>query len=175
MPEISLDFQPRRPSRLAVVALIVSLLLAADAWREDSALRAAQDDAQLRLDQALQRAARADAGRRDSRPESVFSAPETKALRQAIDAIRVDWEALYRDIDRAVSEDVALLAIRPSVTGRSVQISGEARDLAAALAFVDALHGRTLTNVALISHQLKQSDPQLPIVFEIVATWLSAS
>ena len=57
----------------------------------------------------------------------------------------------------------------------SVQISGEARDLAAALAFVDALHGRTLTNVALISHQLKQSDPQLPIVFEIVATWLSAS
>jgi len=96
-------------------------------------------------------------------------------LRQAIAAIRLDWEALYGSIDQAVSEEISLLAVRPSATGKAVQISGEARDLAAALAFVEALRRLPLANVALLSHQVKQNDPQHPIIFEIAATWLTGS
>ena len=175
MREIDLDFQPRRPGLLAVVLLLAALLLGADVWLEDSELRGKLDEAESSLAKAQRRAERLDAGQRNSRPENVFTADESKAMRQAIGAIRVDWEALYRGIDHSVSEEVSLLAIRPSATARTVQISGEARDMAAALAFVESLRREPLAQVVLVSHQIKQNDPQNPIVFEISATWLTGS
>lgn len=175
MREIALDFQPRRPSLLVLVLLLVGVLLCADAWLEDTALRERLNDVESRLAQARQRADQLAAGRRDSSPENVFSVEESSALRQAIGAIRIDWDKLYRSIDRAVSEDVSLLAIRPNATGKLLQISGEARDMAAVLAFIEALRHEPLAHVALLSHQIKQTDPQHPIVFEISATWLSGS
>lgn len=175
MREIALDFQPRRPGLLSVVLLLAGLMLGADAWLEYSMLQGRLDEADAKLTLAKRRADRVEAGRRDSRPENVFSTDETKALRLAINAIRIDWEALYRSIDKAVTEDVSLLAIRPNVAGKVVQISGEARNMAAALAFVEALRGEQLDKVALLSHQIKQNDPQHPIIFEISATWLTGS
>ena len=50
----------------------------------------------------------------------------------------------------------------------------EARDLGAMLAFVDALRSdpqTRLAQVVLISHQVRQNDPQRPITFEISAQW----
>jgi hypothetical protein len=47
--------------------------------------------------------------------------------------------------------------------------------MATALAFVEALRRDPLDNAALLSHQIKQSDPQHPIIFEIAATWLTGS
>lgn len=175
MREIDLDFQPRRPGALTVVLLAAGLLLGGDAWLDFRALGEKLAEVESGLAQAKRRAERLEAGRRDSRPEHVFSAEEGKALRLAIDAIGVDWEGLYRAIDQAVGDDVALLAIRPSVTGRTVQISGEARDMKAALAFVEALRAAPLAKVALLSHQVRQNDPQQPIIFEIAATWLTGS
>lgn len=175
MREVVLDFQPSRPGLLSIVLLVAGLALGADAWWEDSALRHQLEEVESRLAQAKRVAERRDTGQRDSRPENVFSAEEGKALRQAIGAIRIDWERLYRSIDQATGEDIGLLAIRPSVAGRSVQISGEARDMAAALAFVEALRREPLAHATLLSHQVKQNDPQHPIVFEIAATWLTGS
>lgn len=175
MREISLDFQPRRPGLLTIVLLLAGVLLCADAWLEDTALRERLNEVESQLAQARRRADRLATGSRDSRPENVFSTEESNALRQAIGAIRIDWERLYRSIDKAVSEEVSLLAIRPNAAGKSLQISGEARDMAAALAFVEALRHEPLSHVALLSHQIKQNDPQHPIVFEISATWLNGS
>lgn len=175
MRDLGLDFQPRRPGLLPVVLLLAGVLLCVDAWLEDRTLRSQQEEVEARLAQARRRAERIDAGRRDSRPETVFSAEESKALRQTIGLIRIDWEKLYRSIDAATSEDVSLLAIRPSAAGKAVQISGEARNMAAALAFVEALRREPLANAVLLSHQIKQSDPQQPITFEIAATWLTGS
>ena len=175
MRDPALNFQPRRPGLLTVVLLLAGLLLCADAWLEASTLRSQLDEVESKLAQAKRRADRIDVSRRDSRPENVFSADESKALRQAIGAIRIDWERLYRGIDEAPTENISLLAIRPNAAGKSVQISGEARDMKAALAFVEALRREPLDNAALLSHQLKQNDPQRPIIFEISATWLTGS
>ena len=175
MRDLGLDFQPRRPGLLTVVLLLAGIVLCADAWLEDSALRGRLDEVEAKLTQAKRRADRVDAGKRDSRPENVFSAEEAKTLRQTIGLIRIDWEQLYRSIDAATSEDIALLAIRPSAAGKAVQISGEARNMAAALAFVEALLREPLDKAVLLSHQIKQSDPQQPILFEIAATWLTGS
>jgi len=174
MRDLALDFLPRRPGLLSIILVLAGAVLCADAWLEDRALRSQQDEAEARLAQARRRADRIDVGRRDSQPENVFSPEESKALRQAIGLIRIDWEKLYGCVDDAVSEDVSLLAIRPNATGKLVQISGEARDMAAALAFVEALRREPL-NPVLISHQIKQNDSQHPIIFEISATWLTGS
>lgn len=92
----------------------------------------------------------------------------------ALQAIAIDWERLFAAIDGATSEEVALTAIRPSVSQKSLHISGEAKDMAAVLAFVEALRRAPLAQVVLASHQVKQSDPQKPIVFEIGALWHGA-
>lgn len=170
-----LDFQPRRPGPLPVLLLLVGAVLCADQWIEYNRLREQREETQGRLEQVERRAARIDASRRDSQPENVFSADENKALRQTFGAIRVDWAALNRHIENATSADVALLAVRPNVSGRALQISGEARNISAALAFVDALRTHPLADVVLVSHQIRQNDPQRPIVFEISATWTTGS
>lgn len=175
MRDIALDFQPSRPGVLSIVLFVAGLTLGADAWLEDAALRLQLDDVESRLAHAQRIAERRDAGQRESRPENAFSVEEGKALRGALGAIRIDWERLYRSIDQATSEEVSLLAIRPSVAGKSVHLSGEARDMAAALAFVEALRREPLSHPTLLSHQIKQNDPQHPIVFEIAATWLTGS
>jgi hypothetical protein len=175
MRRLTLDFQPQRPGLLPVVLCLAGALLAADAWLEDSALRERQAEGEARLAQLQRRADRQTAGQREARPENVFSPEESKILRQTLAALRVDWEALFRHIDRAAGEQVSLLAIRPNIASKSLQISGEARDLAATLAFVEALRQAPLAGVALLSHQVKANDPQHPIVFEIAATWLTGS
>lgn len=171
----NLDFQPRRPGLLAVVILLAGFLLAADAWLEAGALQDRLDEVEGRLAQAQRRSDRLEANRRDSRPENAFSPEEAAALRQAFAAIGIDWEKLYGAIDTATSDEVALLAVRPSIAGKSVQIAGEARNMAAALAFVEALRQEPLAHVSLVSHQIRQNDAQRPIVFEIAATWLTGS
>lgn len=173
MRDFALDFQPHRPRPLAIVLLAAGLLLCAEAWLEDKALRVKLVEAEAQLNRARQHAERLDASRRDSRPENVFSVEETKALRQAINAIRVDWGTLFRRIDTAVSDDVSLLAIRPNAADKSVQISGEGRDMRAVLAFVESLQHAPLSQAVLLSHQIKQNDPQHPILFDISARWLT--
>ncbi|WP_434514414.1 PilN domain-containing protein [Dechloromonas sp. ARDL1] len=173
MPD--LDFQPRRPGLLVFCLLLAGGLLAADVVMEERERRERLDDLSGQVAQAKRRLEKRLDAERWRRPENVFSPEETAALRQAYAAIGVEWERLFGTIDAAVSEDVALVAIRPSISGKSVQISGEARNLGAALAFVEALRREPLSQVVLVSHQLKQTDPQRPYVFEIAAAWLPAS
>ncbi len=173
MRELDLDFQPRRRGLLPVVLLLAGAVLAADAWLDARALGRQLDDIENQVHQAQRRADRL---ARDGGPSSgaALTAGQDKALRQAVAAIGVDWEGLYRHLDQAVSEEVALLAIVPEASGKTLQISGEARHLPAALAFVEALRRPPLARAILLSHRIKSEDGQRPVVFEISATWQPA-
>lgn len=173
MREWQLDFQPRRPGLLSLTLLLAGLVLLGDAGLEARWLSDQQAALADSLFQARKRVDRQTLAQREAPPEQVFSADEVKALRAAVAAIGVDWEGLFHTIDGAVGKDVVLLAVRPNAVGKSVLISGEARDMKAVLAFVDTLRGSRLPQVALQSHQIRQNDPQHPIVFEVAATWLS--
>lgn len=168
---LDLDFQPRRPGILAITLLAVAGLLLADVvWeyqQRSDAVDAVQDELS-RLERRLQRRQQAE---RQVQPANVFSKEEAAALQQAVAAISIDWEGLFSAIDAAISDDIALTAIRPSVSTKSVQISGEGREMASILVFVEALRRAPLSQVVLVSHQLKQSDAQRPYSFEITAVW----
>lgn len=175
MRDLKLDFQPPRPRLLALVLLLLGIALCLVAGLEYHALDAQLAGLVVRLEDAAQRAGQLAAAQRENRPEEVFTVTERKALQQAGMAMKVDWERLFTGIEEAVGEDVCLLAIRPDLAGKSVQISGEARSLASVLAFVEALKREPLSRVVLLSHQIRVSDPQHPVVFEIAATWIPAS
>ncbi len=169
-----LDFQVPRPGLAAVVILLAAGLLAADAGLDDYTARERLDEVLSRGDAAQRRLDRQEGMRRESRPENALAPEEAAAVNAALQAIAIDWERLFAAIDGATSEEVALTAIRPSVSQKSLHISGEAKDMAAVLAFVEALRRAPLAQVVLASHQVKQSDPQKPIVFEIRALWHGA-
>lgn len=168
---LDLDFQPRRPGPIAMAAVGAGALLVAAAWLDYLALYRQEAEVNGRLAETQRHADRQDAARRENRPEAFFSPAEAAALRHAYFVIGIDWERLYATIDAATSEDVALVQVRPDVAAKSVHIAGEARDMAAALAFVEALGREPLRRVILVSHQVKHQDPQQPIVFEVSATW----
>ncbi|WP_153133370.1 hypothetical protein [Dechloromonas hortensis] len=170
MRDLGLDFQPRRAGLLPLVLLLAGALLAADAWLDAHRLSQQQEEIEAQLRQAQRRADRlARDGKTADGP--ALNAEQDKALRQAAAAIAIDWEALYRHIDQATQEDVALLAIVPNAAGKSLQITGEARNLPATLAFVEALRRPPLAQATLLSHKIKTEDGQRPVVFEISATW----
>ena len=175
MRELGLDFQPHRPGVLPLLFLCVGCVLCADAWIELRDHNAQLADLQLQINHAQRRAERqALATREAERRDAALPAEQSKALQQAVTAIHLDWEALYRQIDQATREDIALLAITPNAAAKSLQLSGEARNLQAVLGFVDALRRRPLSQVSLLSHKIKADDPQHPIIFEIAATWSNA-
>lgn len=175
MRDLALDFQPRRPGLLPFILLLVGAVLCADAWLEASQQNAQLADLESRQEQAKRRADRLNrASREAAQREAALPAEQGKALQQAVAAIRIDWDGLYRQIERATPEDVSLLGITPNAAAKSLQISGEARNLHAALGFVDALRRPPLSQVSLLSHKIKTDDPQRPVSFEISATWTSA-
>lgn len=175
MRDLALDFQPRRPGLLPMILLLVGAVLCADAWLEASQQNAQLADLESRQELAKRRADRLTrASREAAQREAALPAEQGKALQQAVAAIRIDWEGLYQQIDRATHEDIRLLAITPNVATKSLQISGEARHLQAALGFVDALRQPPLSQVSLLSHKIKTDDPQHPVSFEIAATWSSS-
>lgn len=170
MRDLCLDFQPRRAGLLPVVLLLAGAFLAADAWFDAYRLGLQQEEIEVQLRQAQRRADRLV---RDGNAAAgpTLNAEQDKALHLATAAIAIDWEALYRHIDQATREDVALLAIVPNTAGKTLQITGEARNLPAALAFVEALRRPPLPQATLLSHKIKTEDGQRPVVFEISATW----
>lgn len=175
MRELGLDFQPRRQRPLSLLLLCVACILCADAWIELRDHDAQLADLQVQLENAQRRADRlAMKARETARREAALPVEQSKALQQALAAIHLDWEALFRRIEESTQEDIALLAITPNAASKSLQLSGEARDLQAVLAFVDALRRQPLSRVSLLSHEIKADDPQRPILFEIAATWSNA-
>jgi len=174
MRELGLDFQPRRPGLLPLLLLGVGCVLCADAWIDLRDHNAQLADLQMQREHAQRRADRLALATRDTAREAALPAEQDKALQHAVAAIHIDWEALYRQIDRATGDDIALLAITPNAAAKSLQLSGEARNLQAVLGFVDALRRQPLSQVSLLSHKIKADDPQHPIIFEIAATWSNA-
>lgn len=175
LPQLAPDFLPARPGALPLVLLVAAVLVLADAVLDERAASERREVAEQAAAKAEKRRERGEAARRAPSAEALLTPEEAKAIALAEHAVRVDWERLFASVDRAVSDDVALLGLRPSVTARNVQLAGEARDMAAALAFVEALRRPPLARVVLLSHSLRSNEPGRPLAFEVTAEWQPAS
>ncbi len=84
------------------------------------------------------------------------------------------WEQLFGALEQATDETVTLLALDPGES--EVSLSGEAKNFAAATAYVKRLEATgVLTEVHVLSHELAKDHPQKPVRFVLSARWKPAS
>ena len=104
--------------------------------------------------------------------DSAALRPQITAAAKAVEHLATPWGALWRDLEGSVDDSVSLLAIAPSADKGEVRLAGEAKDFAALRAYLKRLGASAaLADVHLLGQEVKQSDPQHPIAFAIVAAW----
>jgi len=106
-------------------------------------------------------------------PRGVASEAEAVAGARAVVAhLTGPWETLFKTLEAIDSPDVALLALTPDMQAHKIRIYAEARSFTAMLSYYSALEQtRAFGEVALVDHEIQQSDPQRPVRFSMTAAW----
>jgi hypothetical protein len=163
---LDLDLRPTRPASRAGwivlgLALVALLDLGATLRQMDGELTAAQRGGAAR--------GRAATGLAQGGKAGAEALGEADRIARSL---TLPWDTLFRSVEEATDDRVALLALQPDPQKRELTISGEAKDYAAILAFVERLDGReALRDVHLVKHEIREDDPQRPTYFNIVASW----
>jgi Tfp pilus assembly protein PilN len=86
--------------------------------------------------------------------------------------LSLPWDTLFRAVESAGGDTVALLSMEPDIQKGTVRISGEAKDFAAMLEYIRQLGADDVFgSVHLQTHQIRQDDPQKPVRFSLLAVW----
>jgi hypothetical protein len=161
---IDLDYGKRRrrlgPALLGVG--VAAAVVTAAAW---------VDVAQDAL--AWERAAAA--AERKAAPTAAVDPALARQLQEAGEVIRrlsLPWDQLFRGMEQAASERVALLGIEPDPARREVRLNGEAQAYAEVLRYMSRLEaGTVLTHPRLLNHEMRDEGGQRPVAFAMTARW----
>ena len=95
---------------------------------------------------------------------------EAKLAEAVVRQLTLPWGALIGTIEQVATRDVAILQLQPDAEQRLLRLTAEARDREAMFEYLRRLSGaRGLGEVHLVSHQVREEDPQRPIQFSIQA------
>jgi len=109
-------------------------------------------------------------------PESKELTAEAQRANAILRQMTVPWNELFRELETASGESVALLSIQPDAAGQQLRIAGEARDVAALFAYMTQLeHNAMLVRVTLTGHEIKLNAAQRPVRFSLTAAWMARS
>jgi len=160
-----------RPARMSWLLLAIALAFAADVafsyvkTRTEIEARTAK---LARLSGALP-------AREATASTGALSKEEFGAAQGTILRLSMPWDNVFRALEAARSDDVALLSIEPDAGSGSLSIAGEARSYPAALTYVAWLsHEKTLKNVRLARHEIDRNDARQRVAFTISADWKEA-
>ncbi|MFT3848699.1 MAG: PilN domain-containing protein [Propionivibrio sp.] len=105
-------------------------------------------------------------------PPSRSQIGELKMAQAVIDRLTTPWESLFSALDSAFDEQVTLIGVEPQSERQEIQLTGEAKNLAAMQGYVRNLeHSPTFADTYLASHQITPQDPQHPVRFVVRARW----
>lgn len=97
-------------------------------------------------------------------------ARQTRRANEVLYRLTLPWDRLFEAVEAASNKEVALLAIDPDLDKGVVKISGEAKNLVAALAYIQRLEQQPMFGtVYLQSHQIQRLDPEKPVRFALQA------
>lgn len=164
MKALDLELLPRRRVPLAVWLM----LLCGTVLVGDGLLRSAE----LRETIAAASAPAARPRPATSSPLDPALARELRVAERAVEHLALPWDDLFRQVEAASYERVALLAIEPDAHKRELSITGEALDYLAVLTYVARLGERDmLSDVHLVRHEMREDAPQRPLQFTVAARW----
>lgn len=171
MTQIYLDYQrSNKPLPWAGVLLLVSafgILALINSYYQNLNDRIGYWE--LKSGQVLRAAER----QMNSSPRDVNDmALEIKHANEVLNQITLPWDKLFEAVEWSSGKDVALLTIEPDAEKHVVKISGEAKNIEAALNYVKHLSEQEIfTSVYLQSHQVQQQAPDRPVRFALIAAW----
>lgn len=94
---------------------------------------------------------------------------EVRRANEVLRRLSLPWDRLFQAVESASGKEVALLSIDPDLEKGVVKISGEAKNLAAALEYIQKLEKQEMFGtVYLQSHQLQRQDPEKPVRFTLL-------
>ena len=97
---------------------------------------------------------------------------EITRANQVVRHLSQPWNALFKAVEPAAGNGIALLSMEPDLQKGTVKIGGEAKDLDALLKYVRQLSSREVFgSVQLVNHQIHQEDPEKPLRFSLLAYW----
>ncbi|MDI1298990.1 hypothetical protein [Methylotenera sp.] len=100
--------------------------------------------------------------------------PEQMQQTQAtVSALIVPWNELLHGIEKSDMPNIALLSLEPNSKKQLVSIIGEAKNLQAALDYIQKLEAQPmLDKVYLQKYNIDEANPFKPVKFTLSAQWL---
>jgi len=174
MKRLSINFtweKDRRPLRLGLLLLVlaveISLWVGGQAVEGQRALETLQAERQAL--QPVPDPPKAALSLEDQQRQHA----ELKMAQGVIDRLDTPWGVLFAAVDSAFDDQVTLLNVEPDAERRDVQLTAEAKDLAAMQAYVRQIQNSpTFVDAYLASHQINQQDPLRPVRFIVHARWI---
>ena len=170
---VLLDFASARPRITLVGAalLVLGISVAAGAYAEYRLLLARRAGLELKLEAANRH------NRHDQLADARAVGFAEAAARMAAE-LGTPWTKLLAELEGASSDttgQVAVLSVEPDPAKHNVHITGEAKDLPLALAYVERLQASSLLRYPMLdSHEVKADDAQRPVRFAMTAEWKEA-
>lgn len=172
MNALQLDFHPRaaRASRpVAWGALALACIAAGTAAWQLTRANEALSELRTRHDVLTARARPAPARAEVVAPEL---AHRIASANQAIDALALPWDALFRSIESADARGLGVMSLVPDARTHLLRLSGEARSVPELLAYVDRLAAlAALQDVHLEGYETVVRDGAGVVSFTVAATW----
>lgn len=98
------------------------------------------------------------------------SRPDTGGQQNSPSISADRWESLFTSLENAGSDSMTLLSLEPG--SREISITGEARDIAAAMDYVQRLQSATIfANAHLTESEIVREHPRHPVRFTLIADW----
>ena len=105
-----------------------------------------------------------------------ISSKQLMQLTEDFNLLATPWNELLDSIEQSDMPDIALLGLDPSVKKQQVILTGEAKNLATILQYINKLAQQaTLSQVYLQKHKVNETSNEKPVSFSIVAKWDNAT
>ena len=171
---LRLDHGAHAPRWLRAPALALAAALLACAAQGLYAFRLAESALQLQqLEAARLQVAGYGAPKRGQERARKRLAPSDETLAAQLRAeLAKPWERLFSAIEDSTGPDVSLLSLTPTPGRPQLQIGGEARSMAALLAFLKRLQeSGAYPGVYLREHHVDPADPRQAVRFSMELRW----
>jgi Tfp pilus assembly protein PilN len=170
MHRIDLDYIPRSGTARWLGTVVLALAALAGAKQVDTYVTAEHEVALLEA-RISRIQSRNEKSRVVAMPDSTVR--EIRRANEVIEQIALPWDRLFRAVESAAGERVALLGITPDQKSGTVEVAGEAADVNAMFDYVKRLQRQpSLVRVYLLNQKLNDQDAQRPVRFTVTASWL---